>query len=78
MSARTDPRGGYQATDIPTATSLSSATQESQFLVFVDVLIGVGLTSSTPWNEANRKIVDGKGLLSRKSRKNRPNRRKLR
>jgi hypothetical protein len=58
--------------------ALFSATEESQFLVFVDVLIGVGLTSSTPWNEANRKIVDGKGLLSRKSRKNLPNRRKLR
>lgn len=39
---------------------LFSATEESQFLVFVDVLVGVGLTSFTPWNEANYKVFDGK------------------
>jgi hypothetical protein len=57
---------------------LFSATQKSQFLVFVDVLVGVGLTSFTPWNEANGKIVDGKRLISRESRKKRPDRLELR
>ena len=45
---------------VETRNGLFSATEESQFLVFVDVLVGVGLTSFTPWNEANYKILDGK------------------
>jgi hypothetical protein len=45
---------------LETRIALFSATEESQFLVLADVLIGVGRTSFTPWNEANYKIFDGK------------------
>src|ERR1017187_4896350 len=51
----------------------------SKLLKWLVDLTGIKpVTSSMPWNESKHQNIDGKGLISRLSRQNRPNRRYLR